>query len=370
MHIYKKKRSNLNLDNTNPFVVGAGLVALDVLIQSECKGASTALGGSAGNVLAILSHLGWRAAPVGQLGVDLAANYICNEFEQLGADVRFLSQSSHLCTPIVYQLPGTNGSTHEFSFACPFCGKKRGFHAPDHDTISAAVLSSITSPQVFFFDRITPWAIELAEKYRTRGTLVMFEPSVIDNDPLAFERAIRASHVLKYADDRIKDLMKFDRSTIDLEVQTLGQKGLRYRTKESPLSWVSLPAFSIPYVTDTAGAGDWCSAGFLYGLVSSDFKSSHESLLSRRNVEASLRFGQTLAALNCMRPGARGLAKALPKDSIFHMASEIKNRSTNSNSFTTPTKFEKNDTLRKKSVGKFGSSIELPNWLCCEALLS
>src|SRR5689334_15732613 len=56
-----------------PEVFGTGLVALDVVITgSDHQRPLFRAGGTCGNVLTILSHLGWKACPVARLNGDPA----------------------------------------------------------------------------------------------------------------------------------------------------------------------------------------------------------------------------------------------------------------------------------------------------------
>ncbi|MFT4435045.1 PfkB family carbohydrate kinase [Caballeronia sp. 15715] len=298
------------------------MLALDVLLGEGKSSLRAELGGSAGNVLAILAFLGWSSVPVARLGDDVAGKRIRREFEVLRADTRFLKHEHQAHTPVVYQSPGDRDCTHKFSFSCPFCGLKRGFAAEDGDAHCHTVLRQIERPDVFYFDRVTDGSLSLAESYRRRGALVVFEPSAVATDTADFQRAIDACHVLKYADERIAELAAFDCSSVEVVIQTLGAQGLRFRVaSEMPAgSWRTLAAFKVPHIRDTAGAGDWCTAGLLYALH--DARSSPE--LRTSTVAASLRFGQALAALNCMHLGARGLARFEPRDKLQALAALMK----------------------------------------------
>jgi len=293
-----------------PVVVGTGLVALDVLLHDDCTHSETALGGSTGNVLAILAFFGWSAFPVARLGKDGAARRIESEFSALKVDTRFLTQDKNTTTPIVFQSQSEAGAKHYFSFSCPACGAKRGFVPGQGDEHCTHVLEQIGNTAVFYFDRVTPWALNLARAYRQRGTLVMFEPSRVETDRAAFQQAITLSNILKYADDRIDDLATMDLQGLDVEIQTAGAKGLRFRRlKAGEQDWSFLNALPVASIADTSGSGDWRTAGLLYALSKTAAQSpfSHDSLLR------SLKYGQMLAALNCMLPGARGLARSFEK---------------------------------------------------------
>jgi len=353
-------------NRAKPTIVGTGLVALDVLFGRDSTNVETALGGSAGNVLAILGHLGWHAVPVAQLGKDAAAVRIANEFSRLGADTRFLLQSGALATPVVYQFPGTSEHSHEFSFRCPVCGRKRGFVAPSEDDTAMSRLRLIDEPDVFYFDRVTPWALTLAERYRHAGTLVVFEPSTVGSDKKAFQRAIRASHVIKYADDRIADLQDVDISCVDVEIQTHGKNGLKFRVTDQASGWHHLAALAVPYVADTSGAGDWCTSGFLYALVGSILENGGRGQLSTRRVKESLRFGQILAALNCMEKGARGLARRHKSEHLVTLAAAIRNSM--ASSVPCISGMADGESGRSRHEVPTAKVSAMSSLLCCEAL--
>jgi fructokinase len=303
----KIRQSSRERARAQPRVVGAGLLALDVLLDEDKSGSRAELGGSAGNVLAILAFLGWSSVPVARLGTDVAGTRIRREFEYLQADTRFIKHENQARTPVVYQWPGDDQRTHKFSFSCPFCGQKRGFAPTEADDAHCySVLKLVERSDVFYFDRITDWSLNLAENYRRRGALVVFEPSAVNIEARAFQRAIDSCHILKYADERIDELRLFDCTKVDVLIQTLGAEGLRFKTSNTPQeTWRILPAFKVPLVIDTAGAGDWCTAGLLYYL----HKTGTSQKLDTVTISRALQFGQALAALNCMHAGARGLAQ-------------------------------------------------------------
>jgi fructokinase len=350
---------------TKPTIVGTGLVALDIIFRDDREAVETALGGSTGNVLAILSHLKWRALPVAQLGSDAAAVHIALEFDRLGADTRFLLQSKDLTTPVVYQFPGTGSHSHEFSFRCPVCGRKRGFVSPDESAKFASILELIDAPDVFYFDRVTPWALLLADRFRKAGSLVVFEPSTIGSNRDDFERAIGLSHIVKYADDRIVDMLGFDLSGVQIEIQTLGKKGLQFRLTEQSDRWHHLDAVPVPYVADTAGAGDWCTSGFLYALIGSIIEGGGRGQLSTRRIRESLRFGQTLAAMNCMEKGARGLARRYSAEHVVTLAAAIRS---SMNPIISGSSGQAGHCATRPKERAPEAQRSISSLLCCEAL--
>lgn len=315
--------------NAASMVVGAGLIALDVILDDGGIQLDSAPGGSAGNVLLILASLGWSSAPVGKLGYDKAANAILQEFRALNFQLDFIAQDRSVSTPVIYQhqLRHNGKNTHKFSFACPCCGEKKSWKASKISLPSEVILESLR-PNVIYMDRVTDTGIKLAEYYKNKGVLVVFEPSQIGSDSELFNRALAVSDVVKYADDRLNDLENFDLSKILVEICTMGSSGLRYRAPSLNNEWVKLDSFHAPFVLDTSGAGDWCTAGLLYYL----FKDSQQvsiSSLSYNELNKALRYGQALSALNCMTLGARGLTKLLTKERITSLAAQLQEAKTN-----------------------------------------
>ena len=119
---------------------------------------------------------------------------------------------------------------------------------------------------------------------------------------------VALAHVVKYADRRLAGVLGVvgNDSAVLLEVQTLGDKGLRYRHRlgRGAFSWMHLKAIPAPRLADTCGAGDWCTAG----LITKAAVGGQEGFrrVGARGVRAALRYGQVLAAWNCGFEGARG----------------------------------------------------------------
>ncbi|MBI4937624.1 MAG: hypothetical protein HY846_05315 [Nitrosomonadales bacterium] len=273
-------------------------------------------------MLAALAYLGWRSVPVCELGKDSAGHRVREEFQKLKADLRFVVESDHVCTPVVYQMPVNAPETHKFSFRCPHCGERRGYLAPSDAQLGEQVYKGVPTPSVYYFDRVTKVSLALAEKYRARGVLVVFEPSDVPTNKEDFQRAISATHVLKYADNRFADF-PYDVSNISLEIKTMGSKGLRFRIPSLLEDWASLPAIRVPVVVDTAGAGDWCTAGLLASL----FGAGTRWQLSYSAAYQGLRYGQSLAALNCMFAGARGITESWSARKVKRLAAELMEKS-------------------------------------------
>jgi len=307
-----------------PSIAGTGLFALDVVVRLDGSKATPRLGGSAGNVLSILGALGWGAAPVGLLGDDVAGCTIRRDFERVGADMRLLRRSMAHCTPVIFQHQldweaAQDDATHRFTFACPNCGDRRRPHWDD-DPEFADVRAELPPASVFYLDRPTRLGVAVAEQYASRGAVVVFEPSAVGGDVDLFVRAARAAHIVKYADERLGDLRDYHLRAEGIEIQTRGSHGLRFRSGTADRSWTYLPAFRLPFIHDTAGAGDWCTAGMLYELFAA---AASVRTIDRETIEQALTFGQVLSTLNCMTEGARGLLATWDPDQIVRAARSV-----------------------------------------------
>lgn len=287
--------------------LGGGFVALDIIEGEHAQ--FSAAGGSCGNVLTILAWLGWSSAPVARLGADPAGDFVREDLEAFGVRLRHVSASASVQTPVVLQrfIRDRHGHRqHRFSLVCPECGA----WLPRFRSVVLSHANKVmteTPPKCFYFDRISPALLRLAEWVRREGGLVFFEPSSIGDEAL-FRHAIDTCHVLKYSNERlghVEDLADARQPT--LIVRTRGAEGLEWRWRGR---WSRQPAFKAANIVDAAGSGDWCSAGLIH--VTGQAGSTGLSNLQKTEIERGLRLGQALAALNCAHEGARGLMYAAP----------------------------------------------------------
>jgi fructokinase len=171
---------------------------------------------------------------------------------------------------------------------------------------------------------VAPGALELAQKSRATGALVVFEPSGIKDERL-FAECLKAAHVVKYANDRLDGLHEVvTKAKVPIEIETLGAKGLRLcvRTNGRAGAWKDLAAFSAPELRDAAGSGDWTTAGLIYGLMTN--AASVEKVVTDLDaVVLATRQGQALAALNCGFEGARGLMYAADAKRVLDLGAAI-----------------------------------------------
>lgn len=318
----KKKFTCGITNNSAPVAIGTGLVALDIVFGLESNGKMW-VGGSCGNVMTILRYLGWRTYPIAHLRNDRAARVICEDLSHWGVSLDFIILDEKGRTPIIIEKIGKNGR-HRFIFRCPENGRKLPKYKPVDPKFIEDIISKIDiKPSVFYFDRVSRGAIELARVFADLGAVIVFEPTTIKNEKLFYE-ALTLCHILKYSGQQLKVLKKMKSRPIPLlEIETLGSKGLKYRVKDgSKVSkWRPMKAYQLSRVVDTAGAGDWCTAGIIHVLCQEGFEAFKNSLFSE-NLELSLKFGQALATLNCLFEGARGSMYSIGKELFFEIISK------------------------------------------------
>jgi sugar/nucleoside kinase (ribokinase family) len=294
-----------------PSVFGAGLIALDLIVSSDSPSSISAhAGGTCGNVLAALAYLGWNSYPIARLGDDAASQVLRTDLSRWGVHLNHANCTPSAHTPIIVQQirrkrDGT--PTHSFSWACPRCGKRLPSFQPVTRAVVEGIAPDLRHATVFFMDRLSRGILDLATLAAKSGALIMYEPSGVAESRLLKE-AITLAHVVKYSDTRItqvEDLWSSDAATT-VEIQTLGDRGLRYRHKLGGhrRGWLTLPAIQAPRLVDACGSGDWCSAGFLAETFR--LQPAGLSKLKPAQLTQALQYGQALAAWNCGFEGARG----------------------------------------------------------------
>lgn len=303
-------------------VVGTGLFALDVVVNIE-GGDSPRVwaGGSCGNVLTILSYLGWESYPVVRLGNDSAAKQIKDDLSAFDVKLGFVQCDESILTPIIIEKIGKNSKgvpKHSFFWICPNCGTWLPRYKAPLLSETNKIVEKIPKMNCFYFDRASASALLIAEKARNSGALVVYEPPSIKDSKIE-RKAIGLSHIVKFAHERNRSFEQHDvlTKTPSLLVETQGSEGLRYMLCSNRIKhreWKTLPAYEVYGLRDAAGAGDWCTAGIIH-LIGQKGSIDFDKLSENSIIEA-LRFGQALGALNCRFEGARGIMYSITKQAF------------------------------------------------------
>lgn len=320
---------------------GTGLVALDVVMSSNIERPTQLLaGGSCGNVLTILAFMGWDSYPIARLSNNVASEILAQDLNKWKVKEELLTFTKDGSTPIIIHriLKDKHGlSKHRFEFKNPEDGRYLPSYKPCLSKSVNDILQKSPIPKVFYFDRINRASIELAKGYRDVGAMIFFEPSSI-KDEKGFRECLEVSDIVKFSEDRIPNYsLTFPKGQASIEIQTMGDKGLKYRRKNSS-KWVELKGYSIENVIDTAGAGDWCTAGIIFDFFSNSY--SFKSV-SDIQLENSLKFGQILSAINCTFEGARGLMYNMPYEELITKVKNVISTKTSNISLLDITSSEK-----------------------------
>ena len=312
-----------NLQSRRPTIFGVGLIALDIIL-SEDKTVDHFAGGTCGNVMSIMSHLGWVAKPISRIGHDRAAQVVRRDLERWGVDLSNLGIEPVMKTPVIVEKlrKDVNGVPfHTFSFYCPNCNRRFPGYQPVPLKTLWPLISEMSPYQVLFIDRVSPGSVALARKASELGVVIYFEPSSSSEDK-NFTALLKLATIVKYSHDRIDDLGLVGSPSVLLEIQTLGRGGIRFRSKIGDFGrgWHHLQAEPLKGLIDTAGSGDWFSAGLIAALCSKGL--SPLSAASGKQILSAMATGQALAAWNCGFLGARGgmYSSALPEIKAIYKA--------------------------------------------------
>jgi sugar/nucleoside kinase (ribokinase family) len=296
-----------------PRLVAAGFCALDIVFGLDDPSPSFYAGGTCGNVVASLAFLGWQAIPVGRLAQDVAGKFVRQDLARWGVDTRLLGLSPYGATPIVLEkiyLSKSGLPKHRFLWNCLDCGSYFPPFKPVLQTQLDAIKTGLQHPEIFFADRVSRATVELARHFHTEGSLIYFEPSA-SGDPKLFREMLQLCDVLKYSAQRARSFSELLRDhRAYLEIETLGEDGLRFRTRKHFGSWQTVAAYEVP-IKDTAGSGDWTSVGLMSQMLV-DGKKSLERC-TKHTIASCLEHAQALAALNCQFEGPRGSMYQLSK---------------------------------------------------------
>ena len=303
-------------------VYGTGLLTLDLVVgPDDQKPAHWFAGGTCGNVLTILSFLGWQSFPIARLNGDIASQIVRCDLKNWGVNMEYAALAPQVPTPIIVQRirrRASGKSVHSFSCSCPYCGSwLPGFKPVRHET-ALDVSTSWVSPTVFFFDRVSRGMITLAEAAAESGALVVFEPSA-KCESRQMQEALQIAHIVKYSDQRFPHSLSALEisSNTRIEIQTQSGNGFRYRTKfmKRASGWTNKKSLLTTEVVDSAGAGDWFTAALI-----SKFSNGLDDLFKLRdhNLGEILDYANTVAAWNCFFEGARGGMYTVSKKTISY----------------------------------------------------
>ena len=253
------------IQSKKPICIGAGLVVLDVIFNEDLNNPKFFAGGSCCNVLTILSYLGWKSFPVARLGTDVEGNRIIEDIKKWNVMTKFIEKDPNISSPRIFEkIHSGKNPKHSFSLRCI-----HGKWLPDRKSFLLKsfkqIENKIPASKVYYFDRSTPSSLLLAKQQKEKGALIVFEPPKLLNDK-NFRGCLEIADIVKHCYN-LKSNKNSLNMKIPLEIQTMGEKGLRYRANILNQSkWTTLPAYPTDHLVDAAGSGDWLTAGLIYEL--------------------------------------------------------------------------------------------------------
>ena len=287
--------------------LGAGTFPLDNLQEKKGKDVNIIyqhVGGTAGNVMTILAWMGWHTLPAARLDDSEVGFQLKADMEAYGCDTRLVSNTPDGGTTIldIIHKTGRDGKPKTAYMA----HSPRGGRFVNHRfwTLKQAqkLFDSLEEmPDVFFFDRCAPGNILLAQLFHERGVLVYYEP----NEPVDsnFLRAVAASDIVKFSNEKHPDISFTEGFTDKLFIQTMNEKGLRFKLRAE--GWITISPEHNPHVVDGEGAGDWTTSAFINEM------GHHHMLTFDRihppNVNHCLEEAQRVASKSVSYIGAKGL---------------------------------------------------------------
>lgn len=326
--------------------VGSGFLALDIVLNGKVESPIKFFaGGTCGNVIAILSFLGWSSFPIARLAKNKYTDLLLKDLVNCKVKTDYVTKTQDGSTALIIHRIKKNKDgkpIHRFEFKWP----KTKEWLPSYKPVLARSIDKYKNltPTVFFFDKVNRSSIELAKYYKQNGSLIYFEPSSIKDEKMFLE-CIHVANIVKYSNERIKSFVTLvPKGIADLEIETLGHEGIKYRTKNK-IHWKKLKPFYLKNIIDAAGAGDWFSAGIINRIGVSNISDIPDTSL-----EKILKQGQAIASLSCLFEGARGLMYSVTYDKIGQYVLKIlKGEKFNINHITN----NKNHIVNKSIINDF-----------------
>ena len=294
-----------------PQLLTAGYLTLDLIVRDlGARDYWDAAGGTCGNVSVFASALGADVSILARVGEDRRGQRLLGNLTAAGVDTARVERVARLRTPgIVELVRSTREGAHRFAFRCPVCETQLPKAAVVSKQEVEIEVKYIDRFDAFFFDRATSATVRLAEAAREAGLLVMFEPTSIPRTVWA-ERAAALSDIVKVSGqsgDRMGAWRPTKGASTQFIIETFGGRGARVRGR-SPHgwgAWQELPAAAQSCIRDTAGAGDWLTAGLITSLL------PHTDAIAIDTMRASIEYGQRLSAISLAFDGPNGALTAL-----------------------------------------------------------
>lgn len=295
--------------NKEHIITGAGFICADIIKIGTDE--QFMLGGTAGNVLTILSQLGEKVAFFSAKYCDDWGNWLEKSLENSGIKPILYSQS-RIPAPRVVEMLDIEGQSHYFQTVCPSCGRKINRVVLPNRMQVQKMLDKPPICNLFFYDRISDGIRELAETNQKGWNY--YEPNACRTYQV-FLRNAQSANIVKFSEERLPIIhldnliTDLNATQISLVIVTKGKNGIQfsYRENDGNLSeWQEISIESEPLgITDESGAGDWLSASFIFWFLK-EYPYVTRSL-DNNVITKILKRAQKIATMQCGFVGAQGM---------------------------------------------------------------
>lgn len=230
-------------------------------------------GGSAANTMAGFASLGGKGGFIGKIGDDLLGKIFMHDLTAMGVTFKTppLKKGSPTGRCLVLITPDAQRTMNTYLGAAVELG-------PEDIEESLVQSAQVTYLEGYLFDKEKAKqafikSAEVAHAAGRKVALTLSDPFCVDRHRQDFLDLVeRHVDILFANEEEIKSLYQvkdFDqaaaavRNRLDIAVLTRSAKGAVILQDGKS---VAVPAYPVPRVVDTTGAGDQFAAGFLYGL--------------------------------------------------------------------------------------------------------
>ena len=282
--------------------VGFGLNAVDhLIVVPEYPAFDTKMrllehkqsaGGQTASAIVALQRLGLKTAYAGRFGSDSEGQFGLASMRNEGVDIEFAEIIEGACTQVAFVIIDVRSGERTIVWDRD---DRVGYQPAE------APLALATRGRVLHLDAHDPPAcVVMAKAASAAGTIVSSDfdsiyeglPEVLPLVDILISSKDFPHRMTGISDERASLVELKARYGCAIVGLTRGERGAILYCQGQ---FIESPAFAVPGgCRDTTGAGDAFRGGFLYGL------------LTGKDVEMSLRFGNAVAALKCRSLGARG----------------------------------------------------------------
>ena len=227
-------------------------------------------GGTCGNVMCMMQHLGWDARPQVKLTHGVDGQNMSASLKHFGCDTRYvmLVEGGGFSGWECIHRKNKDTGEHEMGYHGygPEGSRFRKITELRIKDEVPALLCQMEgdAPDVYFFDHSEAGPRAIAAALREKGTLVYYECENA-KDKGKFIKSVEVADIVKFSDENVPDVSFCAEFPDKLFIQTQGGKGMVFRLPMTD-EWVKVDAVPVDKVVDWEGCGDTTTAVFLVEL--------------------------------------------------------------------------------------------------------